>query len=201
MLLVRRLVAGLAFLGAAVLGAPGARAADAPAAGADVIGDPNAPVTIIEYASLGCPHCAAFWTGTLPELKKRYIDTGKAKLEFRDFPLDEVALRAHQIARCAGPERRERYLDVFFRQQAGWARAKDPVAAIRQIGKLGGMSDDQVKACLADKAVEDSILNARLEGEQKYNVNSTPTFVINGKSYAGTRTVDEFGQLIDPLVR
>ena len=94
-----------------------------------VLGNPNAPVTVIEYASLSCHHCAEFHAGTLPKLKERYIDTGKVKLVFRDFPLEQNALRAAMIARCAGPERRERFVDVFFKQQDGWSHAKDPTAA------------------------------------------------------------------------
>ena len=118
-----------------------ARRAGAADMGELVLGNPNAPVTVIEYASLSCHHCAEFHAGTLPKLKERYIDTGKVKLVFRDFPLEQNALRAAMIARCAGPERRERFIDVFFKQQDGWSHAKDPTAALSQLAKLGGMSD------------------------------------------------------------
>ena len=155
-----RLVAGLALLIAAVMIGRGARAE----VGEVFLGDPNAPVTIIEYASLTCPHCAAFHKETLPGLKARYIDTGKVKLSFRDFPLDENAVRASMLAHCAGPERYYRFLDVFFAQQASWAGARDPVAALKQLAKLGGMSEEAATTCLADRSIEDAILRARLEG-------------------------------------
>jgi protein-disulfide isomerase len=193
----RGLVAGLALLIGATLAGRAAHAVDA---GPIVLGDKNAPVTIIEYASLDCPHCAAFQTETLPELKKRYIDTGKVKLEFHDFPLHEIAVRAAQIVHCAGPDRAEKFADVIFRQQRSWETAKDPLAGLKQLAKLGGLTDDQINACLADKGLEDAILQSRLEGEQKYQVDSTPTFIVDGKKYAGNRSIDEFAQIIDPLL-
>ncbi len=192
------LLAGLAILvGGALIG----RDARAAAQGSEhAIGDPNAPVTIVEYASLSCPHCATFHTEVLPALKERYIDTGKVRLVFRDFPLEENAFTAATLAHCAGPERQGRFIDVYFRQQQSWAGARDPQAAIRQLAKLGGMSDQQIEACLGDKAAQDAVLQSRLEGQQKHGVRSTPSFVIGGKTYAGSRTVEEFAELIDPLL-
>ncbi len=168
--------------------------------GEPAIGDPAAPVTIIEYASLTCPHCAAFHTKTLPELKKRYIDTGKVRLLLRDFPLDETALKAAVIAHCAGPERQPKFVEVFFAQQQSWARASDPLQALKQLARLGGLGAEQIDACLADKSLEDAVLQARLDGEKKYDIRSTPSFIIGGKTYAGDQSVDEFAQLIDPLL-
>jgi protein-disulfide isomerase len=193
----RGLVAGLALLIGATLAGRAAHAVDA---GPIVVGDKNAPVTIIEFASLDCPHCAAFQTEVMPELKKRYLDTGKAKLEFHDFPLHEIAVRAAQLVHCAGPDRAEKFADVIFRQQRSWEVAKDPLAALKQLVKLGGLTDDQINACLSDKALEDAILQSRLDGEQKYQVDSTPTFIIDGKKYAGERSIDELAQIIDPLL-
>jgi protein-disulfide isomerase len=193
-----RLVTGLAFLIAAVMIGRGAHAQSETAE--HILGDPAAPVTIIEYASLTCPHCAAFHKETLPGLKERYIDTGKVKLNFQDFPLDENAVRAAMLTHCAGPERYYRFLDVFFAQQASWANARDPVAAIKQLAKLGGMSEEAINACLSDRSVEDTVLQARLEGQEKHGVRSTPSFIIDGKLYAGNRTVDEFAEIIDPLL-
>jgi protein-disulfide isomerase len=138
-----------ALVGAAALGT--ARAAEV---SEGVIGDPNAPVTMIEYSSLTCPHCAAFHKETLPGLKERYIDTGKVRLVLRDFPLDETALKAAVIAHCAGPERYPTFVDVFFNQQESWARAGDPVAALKQLAKLGGLAETEIDACLADKSME-----------------------------------------------
>jgi protein-disulfide isomerase len=164
------------------------------------IGDSQAPVTMIEYSSLTCPHCASFHTDTLPGLKERYIDTGKVRLVLRDFPLDEAALRATMIAHCAGPERHARFVDVFFAQQENWARAKDPVQALTQLAKLGGLSEAEVEVCLADQELEKAVLQARLDGQQQFEIRSTPTFIIDGKAYPGNRSVEEFGEIIEPLL-
>ncbi len=202
MILARRGVAlaGLALLlaGASV---PRGTATAATAGGEHVIGDPNAPVTIIEYASLSCSHCATFHRETLPKLKERYIDPGKVKLVFRDFPLEQNAFTAAMLARCAGPERQGRFVDVFFAQQEKWARAKDPAAALKQLARLGGMSEPEVEACLADKSIDDAVLRGALEGRDKHGVRSTPTFVIDGKSHPGALSIDEIAGIVDPLLR
>ena len=164
------------------------------------IGSPSAPVTIVEYASLTCHHCATFQAETLPEFKKRYIDTGKVRLVFRDFPLEPNALKAAKVAHCAGPERHAAFVDVFLRQHDNWAQAKDTTAALKQLTRLGGMSEQEVDACLADKALEDRILQGRLDAQQKYNIKSTPTFIINDQAYPGNRSVEEFAKIIDPLL-
>ncbi len=168
--------------------------------GEQALGDPNAPVTIIEYASLTCPHCAHFHNDVLPDLKERYIATGKVRLVFRDFPLDERALMAAALAHCAGPDRYFGFLDVLFQTQSGWARADDYLGALKKLGKLGGMSDEQMDACLADQKLTDGILQTRLDGQNEHQVSSTPTLVINGEVYPGAREIDELSALIDPLV-
>ena len=168
--------------------------------GEHALGDPNAPVTIIEYASLTCPHCAHFHNDVLPDLKERYIETGKVRLVFRDFPLDERALMAAALAHCAGPDRYFGFLDVLFQTQSGWARADDYLGALKKLGKLGGMSDEQMDACLADQELTDGILQTRLDGQNEHQVSSTPTLVINGEVYPGAREIDELSALIDPLV-
>jgi protein-disulfide isomerase len=157
-------------------------------------------VTIIEYASLSCDHCGAFHRETLPALKERYIDTGKVKLAFRDFPLELGALRAAMIARCAGPERRYRFVDAFFSHQEGWSHAKDPLAALKQLAKLGGLGEAEIDACLADKSLEEAVLQSRLTGQSMFDVRSTPTFVIDGKTHTGNMSVEEFAAIIDPLL-
>ena len=164
------------------------------------LGDPNAPVTIIEYASLTCPHCAQFHKEVLPELKERYIAPGKVRLIYRDFPLDQTALAAAALAHCAGPERYFSMLDVLFETQSNWARADDPIAALKRLGKLGGLTEQQMSACLADEQLSEGILRERLAGQNEYDIGSTPTFIIDGKAYAGSRDVEEFGKLIDPLL-
>ncbi len=164
------------------------------------LGNPNAPVTIIEYASLTCPHCAHFQKEVLPKLKERYIAPGKVRLVYRDFPLDQKALAASILAHCAGPDRYFGFVDVLFQTQESWATANDYVAALKQIGKLGGLTEAQMDACFADQRLTDQILQSRLDAQNQYNVGSTPTFVIDGKTYAGARDIDEFASLIDPLL-
>jgi protein-disulfide isomerase len=165
-----------------------------------ILGDPDAPVTIIEYASLTCPHCAEFHNEVLPELKERYIAPGKVRLIYRDFPLDQTALAAAALAHCAGPERYFSMLDVLFETQSNWARADDPIAALKRLGKLGGLTEQQMEGCLADQELTDGILSERLSGQNEYDIGSTPTFIIDGKAYAGSRDVEEFAELIEPLL-
>ncbi|WP_374303041.1 DsbA family protein [Ferrovibrio sp.] len=202
---IQRFILTLAVILLAGLGAE-ARA-QAASAGADprlqdmVIGKADAKITIIEYASLTCPHCAAFHADILPAVKADYIDTGKAKLVFRDFPLDNLAFAGAILARCGGPDRYFTFLNVLFAQQRQWATASDPKAALTQIARLGGVSAEQFDACLADKALGDYILNSRLEGNQKFNVNSTPTLIINGKTEAGVPSLDELRKKLDALAK
>jgi len=168
-----------------------------------VLGKADAPITIIEYASMTCPHCAHFAETVLPEIKKDYIATGKAKLIFRDFPLDQMAYFGSILARCAGPEKYFTYLDVLFAQQAQWI-SNDPqvtITNLKQIGRLGGMPAEQFDKCVADKQMGEYILNSRIEGNQKFNVNSTPTLIINGKAEAGVPTVDELRKKLDALAK
>jgi protein-disulfide isomerase len=164
------------------------------------LGDPDAPVTLIEYASLTCPHCAQFHTEVLPELKERYIATGKVRLVYRDFPLDERALMAAALAHCAGPDRYFGFLDVLFETQSSWARAENYIAALKRLGKLGGMSDEQIDACLADQELIDGILQTRLDGQDEHQVSSTPTLVVNGEVLSGSRSIDALSEVIDPLL-
>ena len=165
-----------------------------------VLGRPDAPLTIIEYFSLTCPHCANFHRDTLPVLKERYIDTGKVRMLLRDFPLDRYALFAAVIAHCAGNDRYPAFVDVFLQTQQQWLSAPDPLAALKSLGQLGGLTMERMDACLADEKMIDAVLEMRLEGEQTYNVNSTPSFIIGGKLYAGNNSPEGFAQIIDPLL-
>ncbi|MEK0082181.1 DsbA family protein [Benzoatithermus flavus] len=200
LMLPRRSALAAALVGLSWLGLPPGvvRAAEV---SEGVLGDPNAPVTLIEYSSLTCPHCAAFQRDTFPALKQRYIDTGKVKMVLRDFPLDEVALKAAVIAHCAGADKYPRFVDVFFLQQASWTRAQDPIAALKQLAKLGGLGEDAAEACLADEAMEKAVLQSRLDAQQRYNVRSTPTFILGDKTFSGSRSIDEFAAMIDPLLK
>ncbi len=164
-----------------------------------ILGNPDAPITIIEYASLTCPHCAHFTNEVLPELKKKWIDTGKAKLVLRDYPLDEPALRAAMIARCAPPDRYYAYVDTFFGAQEKWVTARDYRNALARLAKLGGMSTEEFDNCLKNTALENKIVEGRLIATKEVDVNSTPTFFINGTKFTGAPTVEEFDKVLSGL--
>jgi protein-disulfide isomerase len=163
-----------------------------------ILGNPDAPITIIEYASLTCPHCAHFADDVLPELKKKWIDTGKAKLVLRDYPLDEEALRAAMIARCAPPDRYYAHIDTFFAQQQRWV-TNDWRNALGRLAMLGGMGKNEFDKCLSNTALENNIVEQRLIASKELDVNSTPTFFINGTKFTGAPTVEEFDKVLSGL--
>ncbi|MCK5276557.1 MAG: DsbA family protein [Alphaproteobacteria bacterium] len=165
-----------------------------------VIGNSEAPITIIEYASLTCPHCASFHAETLPRIKKDWIETGKAKLIYRDYPLDKYAASGAMIARCAPKDKYFLFLNAFYAQQKNWSSAPDPVKVLTQLAGLGGMSKDDVDACLANDALQDGILQMRLEGQMEYDINSTPSFVINGKKVTNL-PYDDFNDLLEDAAK
>jgi protein-disulfide isomerase len=166
-----------------------------------ILGNRDASITIVEYASLGCPHCAHFTNDVLPEIKKAWIDTGKAKLVLRDFPLDEPSLRAAMIARCAPPDRFYAFADTFFASQDKWAGGtKDYREALARLAKLGGMGKDEFDSCLNNTTLENKIVEQRLNASQQLDVNSTPTFFINGSKFSGAPTAEEFNKVLSNLV-
>jgi protein-disulfide isomerase len=168
--------------------------------GDHVLGDPKAPVTMIEYASFTCPHCADFHTRILPEIKKKWIDTGKVKLIYRDFPLDQVAAKAAQIAECSGNDRYFGVIDLIFRGQPTWAAAADPIAELAKPLRIAGLGDNEIKACLANEAKANEVI-ADAQGGQALGVNSTPTLFINGQMYSGGRSVEELDGVFAKLVK
>ena len=161
-------------------------------------GNPDAKLTMIEYSSLTCPHCAHFHEAILPQIRETYIDTGKMRLEMRDFPLDQYALRAAAMARCAPENRYFPLLDMIFKQQAKWTRATDPIAALKQIGRLAGINGEQADACMSNEALLDGILKIRLGGQQDHDVNSTPTFVVGTEKVVGAQPFETFQKAIEP---
>lgn len=165
------------------------------------LGSPDAPVTIIEYSSLGCPHCAAFHRDTLPRLKKEYIDTGKAKLIYRDFPLGTPALAASMIARCAGPKKYFGFIDILFRSQDQWARSQNPLAALTRVARFGGMSEADVQACMQAQAILDGIRQGAAYAQQNHNINSTPTFLIEGQVISGAMPFEHFKKAIEKALK
>jgi protein-disulfide isomerase len=166
-----------------------------------VLGKPDAPITIIEYGSLSCPHCAHFATTVLPQLQKQWIDTGKAKLVFRDFPLDQMALRAEMVARCAPADRYYGLIDLMFANQEKWVLAKDWRAALGRLARIAGIGKKEYDACLANKEVEDAVAQSRLTASQQLGVDATPTFFINGKKFEGEPTVAGFNQVLSTLAK
>lgn len=164
-------------------------------------GSAEAPVTIIEYASMTCSHCAAFAVTTYPELKSRYIDKGKVRYIMREFPLDPVAAAGFMLARYAGDAKYFDVIDLLFHQQAEWAFVKDPLGGLHKMGKQIGLSDAQVDECLKDQKLLDGIDWVRQRGAEKFSVNSTPTFFINGKIQRGALQIDDLAKLIDPYLK
>jgi len=165
-----------------------------------ILGNKDAPVTIVEYASLTCPHCMHFATDVLPELKKKWIDTGKVRLVMRDYPLDGLALRAAMVARCAPPDKFYPFIDTLFQTQEKWATAKDPQAELQRLALMGGMSKKQFDTCIADKKLEDEVVGSRLTATQKLSVNATPTFFVNGTKFDGDPTAEAFDAVLSKAV-
>jgi len=151
-----------------------------------VMGDPGAPNVIVEYASMTCPHCANFYTKVFPDVKEKYIDTGKARFVFREFPLDGLAVAASMLARCAGDDRFYPMLDALFETQETWAvPGEDGKEKLLLIAKQAGFSKDSFDKCLADKELFDKIVEVRKKAHEEYGVDSTPSFFVNGKRLPG----------------
>jgi protein-disulfide isomerase len=159
----------------------------------DVIqGKADAPVTIIEYASLTCPHCAGFHANVLPELQTRYIDTGIVRYVFRHFPLDEPALRASMLVECGGSEHHHRLLATLFKTQTSWAGKKDYRTILENIGKLAGLTGEQINVCFNNKELETRLVEQKIHAAQQLQIQATPSFVINGLMHAGAKPVSYF---------
>jgi protein-disulfide isomerase len=167
------------------------------------LGPADAAVTITEFASMTCPHCAAFTEKVFPKIKSEYIDTNKIRFVFREFPLDIKAAAGSMLARCIAKDDAGKYfavIDLLFRQQEGWVM-KNTTESLVRIGKQAGLSQQQVEACLQDQA----LLN-KLEADRKYandvlKVNSTPTFFINGEMVKGEQSFEEFDKRIKSLLK
>ena len=161
-----------------------------------ILGDPNAPITMIEYSSLTCSHCQQFHKEILPKIKENYIDTGKVKLIYRDFPFDKLGLLATVLARCAPPERYYGFLNVLFEKQSDWSRSQDPFGELSRIGKIGGLNPSDYEACLKNQALIDGLIEKRLEGQKNFDVNATPSFIIDGDhKIVGSKPYEEFEKI------
>ncbi|MGD9843809.1 MAG: DsbA family protein [Variibacter sp.] len=166
-----------------------------------VEGKADAPVTIVEYASMTCSHCAAFHTGTYPAMKARYIDTGKVRYILREFPLDPLAAGAFMLARCAGDDKYYPMVDALFTKQKDWAFVQNPIPNLLKIAKTFGFTDQSFEQCLSNQKMLDGIEETRQRAAQKFGVNSTPTFFINGKVHRGTMTIEELEKEIQPFLK
>jgi protein-disulfide isomerase len=168
-----------------------------------VLGKPNAPITVQEFVSLTCSHCADFYNNILPELEKKYVETGKVRFILRDFPLDGVSLKAAAIARCMPEDQYYPFVKMLYKSQAAWAFNTDPEKVLIQYAKLGGLAEDKAKACVADSGMQDAIIAERTDAQQKYNVDATPTFVVNddgANKLQGAQTAATFSALFDKLL-
>jgi protein-disulfide isomerase len=167
------------------------------------IGPANASVTITEYASMTCPHCANFNEAVFPKLKSEYIDSGKVRYVFREFPLDIKAAAGSMLARCIAKDDAPKYfavIDLLFRQQNEWV-LKNTTETLTRIGKQAGLSQQQVEACLKDQALLDKITADQKYANEVLKVNSTPTFFINGEMLKGETSFDEFSKRINALLK
>ncbi len=162
-------------------------------------GPADAKVTIIEYASLTCSHCANFHKTTYPELKKRYIDTGKVRFIFREFPLDPLAAGASMLARCADKEKFYPLIETLFQQQTKWAVEK-PIPQLMAIAKQAGMSEQTFNACLSDQKMLDAMQAEQKRATEKFGVNSTPTLFVNGKKHVGGVSIEDMAKAIDSFL-
>ncbi len=161
------------------------------------LGKSDAPVTMIEYSSLGCPHCATFHLDTLPRIKTEYIDTGKLRLIYRDFPLGTPSLAASMIARCAGPAKFFGFIEIIYRSQAQGSRSNKPRDALSQVARFGGMSEADVEACLKTQALLDRIRQIAAKAQETHKIVSTPSFIIGDQVITGAQPFENFKKIID----
>jgi protein-disulfide isomerase len=165
------------------------------------IGPDTAKVTIVEYASMTCGHCMHFHTAVFPEIKKKYVDTGKVRFVFREFPLDARAFAASMLARCAGPEKALPLIDALFHTQADWAFVKtNPTPKLFEIAKQAGFTQESFDKCLTDQKLLDQLTAIHARANETFGVNATPSFFINGKRLQAAPSIEEFDKVLEPLL-
>ena len=165
------------------------------------VGPADAKVTIVEYASMTCGHCAHFTTDIWPELKKKYVDTNKVRYIFREFPLDNLAAAASMLARCTGGDKAFPLIEVLFEKQKEWAFGEgNPVPRLFEIAKQAGFTQESFDKCLTDQKLLDDITGSRTRASDVFGVSATPTFYVNGKKLDGSPTMEKFDQMIEPLL-
>lgn len=165
------------------------------------LGPPDAKVTVVEYASMTCGHCAHFAKDVWPEFKKKYIDTGKIYFVFREYPLDDLAAAGSMLARCIGGEKAFPMIEVLFEKQADWAFGEgNPVPRLFEIAKQAGFTQEAFDKCLTDQKLYDELAAQRERASKVFGVSSTPTFFINGKRLQDAPTMASFDKMIEPLL-
>jgi protein-disulfide isomerase len=164
------------------------------------LGNDDAPITIVEYASMTCPHCAHFSEAIFPELKKKYIDTGKVRFIMREFPLDQLAAAGFMLARCAGKDRYYPMIETLFATQREWV-VQRPLQPLMKIAKQAGMSEQAFNDCLKDEKILNGINEVRDRGSKVFKVDSTPTFFINGNRLSGAQDLSEFEKAMAPFLK
>ena len=162
-----------------------------------VLGDPDAPLTVIEYASFTCPHCGSFALQTFPQVKEQYIDTGKVNFILREVYFDQYGLWASMVARCGGEKGFYPLAETFLSTQSTWTRADDIGHAIQQVGRRAGLSSDRLEQCLSDREFAKELLATYQENREADEVQSTPTFIINGEKFTGAMSFDQFSEILD----
>ncbi len=162
-----------------------------------ILGDENAPVTMVEYASLSCPHCASFHNDTLPALKEKYVDSGKMRILMRNFPTNEPALRGSMLSLCVERDKYHTFLKVLYRMQQKWAMSLDFKESLKTIARVGGVSGEEFDACMANEAIEKEALEIRRTAGDNLDIQATPTMFVNGEKFKGNGSVESFSELID----
>ena len=165
-----------------------------------IMGAPDAPVTIIEFASFTCGHCARFHNNTLPLLEEQYINTGQVRLVFRPITGDALGIRAAQMAACIGDEHYFALVSAIFGSFDTWTRAPDALAALQQIGRMAGLGEEQLEACWNDDALARRYVELGRQAMEEYRVNATPTFVLGGEVLVGNQSFERLSELIDRLL-
>lgn len=162
-----------------------------------VLGEADAPVTVVEYMSLTCPHCAAFHNDTFDAVKEKYVETGDVRFIMRDFPFDPRAAAGAMLARCAPEDQYFPMIDMLFEQQSTWATAEDARAALLQLSRMAGFTQESFEACLTNQELLDDVNAVRRKAAEEFDVQSTPTFLINGQRYAGNMSIEQMSAIID----
>ena len=166
-----------------------------------ILGNAQAPITVVEYASMTCGHCANFHTKVFPALKEKYVDTGKVRFIMREFPLDNLAAAASMLSRCAGEGKTFPLITVLFAKQDEWAFVKgDPRPELLKFAKQAGFTQESFENCLKDQKLLDDITAVRTRGAETFGVSSTPTFFVNGKKLNGI-ALEDFEKAFDPILK